>query len=322
MDLERGERIIFSGIYCGDRISSVARSRRVTQRGRLNRRTRERAIKRRVGARRIKQARDHCQQCHLAVIQLREEAKGCILTRLRDFVDAVEKGSASAAVRKRAPLEKQRGKERKGSRRNENERRRGRPEKLGPAWVRSLNIHPLAGREHPRTVAPDEGTNRPFLPLRPRPRNCSIAALFHQKTKNKISRRSSRAGREKDSRTSSLFVRGDSRERSAAVLSIFSFNRSEWRVKKSNSIILRRRSLVNGRVLGSFYGTPRLDSSWGAQALVGVSFRIKHISFLSHSPFSKNLLRACTLKLKSNSASSREFHLVFLNNFEKLRNFY
>lgn len=114
MDLEREERIIFSGIYCGDRISSVARSRRVTQRGRLNRRTRERAIKRRVGARRIKRARDHCQQCHLAVIQLREEVKGCVLTRLRDFVDAVEKGSAFAAVRKRAPLEKQRGKERKG----------------------------------------------------------------------------------------------------------------------------------------------------------------------------------------------------------------
>lgn len=36
------------------------------------------------------------------------------MTRLRDFVDAVVKGSASAAVRKRAPLEKQRGKERKG----------------------------------------------------------------------------------------------------------------------------------------------------------------------------------------------------------------
>lgn len=111
-----------------------------------------------------------------------------VLTRLRDLVDAVEKGSGSAAVRKHTAGGRERGRE-EGERRNESkERRRGRPEKLGPGWVRSFNIHPLVGRERPRTVARDEGTNRPFLPLRPRPRNCSIAALFHQKTYNNITR--------------------------------------------------------------------------------------------------------------------------------------
>ena len=58
-----------------------------------------------------------------------------------------------------------------------------------------------------------------------------------------------------------------------------SSSRKGWRVKKSNSITLHLRSLANGRVSGSLYGTPRLDSFWGAQALVGVSYLCENMYF-------------------------------------------
>lgn len=45
-----------------------------------------------------------------------------------------------------------------------------------------------------------------------------------------------------------------------------------WRARRSSSFTCRRRSSGNGRASGSSSGTPRRDSSWGAQAPVGVSF--------------------------------------------------
>ena len=45
-------------------------------------------------------------------MRLREGVKGCVLTRLRDLVDAVEKGSGSAAARKHTAGERERERER------------------------------------------------------------------------------------------------------------------------------------------------------------------------------------------------------------------
>lgn len=48
--------------------------------------------------------------------------------------------------------------------------------------------------------------------------------------------------------------------------------KARWRAKKSSSFTPRRQSLGNGRASASSSGTPKRDSSWGALALVGVSF--------------------------------------------------
>lgn len=62
-------------------------------------------------------------------MRLREGVKGCVLTRLRDLVDAVEKGSGSAAARKHTAGERERERERveerKGAEKRERDEKEG-----------------------------------------------------------------------------------------------------------------------------------------------------------------------------------------------------
>lgn len=100
----------------------------------------------------------------------------------------------------------------------------------------------------------------------------------HRSARRRRTRSAAGTGRTDLGKSLLPFVRGGSRREITvrSLCNIVCRGSREWRTRKSSSTIVRRRSLANGRVLGSFYGTPRLDSSWGAQALAGVSFICDH----------------------------------------------
>lgn len=180
---------------------------------------------------------------------------------------------------------------------------RGYAEKLsrGSGQLQSLNIQPLAVRERPRRAAapPDGNTNRPFLPLRPRPRSCSIAADVSPPSSSSSSseepsppsgRKPSTAGQPssgiKRPRVAAHFSHHSSPVvlpcgprtapppfRTSRVLSFLAVvdTTVAWRARRSSSFTPRRRDSVNGRVSESSSGTRRRGSSWGAPAPVGVS---------------------------------------------------
>jgi len=145
-----------------------------------------------------------------------------------------------------------------------------------------FNPSPDGTAREQRDSSRDGGTtNRPFLPLRPRPRSCSIAAAERrsggapkegspQPTRGITGRARGLAAGSFCSRIFCL-VRLLNRippffpHRSPflARLSIgkLSSYRATWRARRSSSFTCRRRSSENGRASGSSSGTPRRDSS-------------------------------------------------------------
>jgi len=127
---------------------------------------------------------------------------------------------------------------------------------------------------------PDGGTNRPFLPLRSRPRSCLDRGRRDPPEERGISEEapSRRVGSSCGWRRISLFLVGrdcDSfRCISRGHLIIASRRRAGWRARSLSSFTPRRRSSGNGRAFGSSSGIPRLDSFWDAPVPVGVSFNI------------------------------------------------
>lgn len=241
-----------------------------------------------IASRREKEQRAvrHRRRCHLAAIRREDPRMGWSSTAAARSGrrGRVEKGSDSPPVGKRRWCEQER------------ESGRGREGENG------LKSSGQAGFDRSIFIPwPDESAREQRLQTRVRidPSFLCVLARGTVRSRHCSARRRTRpaggSGAQPEKRDSHVAVHCDKRAGvcGRSLLTVVQ-PIQEWRAKRLSSITRRRRSSANGKALGSSYGTPRLDSSWGAQALVGVSSR--HPEFPDSHIVQPNTLR----RVKSN----------------------